>query len=460
MNKTKISKDQTAILMVSIVTAFITTFTGSAMNLAIPTIGHEFQTSAALLGWIVTAYMLTAATLSVPFGRLADIRGRHKVLTVGIFIFMLASFLSAFTWSLPAMILCRLLQGFGGAMIFSTNTAILISSFSPDKKGKVLGYSIASTYVGLTAGPVVGGLLNHSLGWRSIFIFTGIIGLIIFIIAVKKLPKETSIPMDMPMDTLGNLLYIFMIALIMYGLSSFTTSVLSKCAVGMGLLLSVFFVRHELKTQAPIIQITLFTKNPAYALSNLAALMNYGATFALGYLLSIYLQSVLGFNSQIAGLILISQPLIMAVLSPYAGHLSDRFFPFKLASMGMGASALGLLFFVFINESTPLFLIVPVLMFIGAGFAFFSSPNTNAVMSCVHQKDYGVASSILATMRSMGHTFSMVIVTLVVSTQMGNAPLSSATPAQLIATMRLSFIIFTVICIIGIFFSAKRKTKA
>lgn len=460
MIELKISKNQTAILAVVIVTAFITTFTGSAMNLAVPTIGHEFQTSASLLGWIVTAYMLTVATLSVPFGRLADMRGRHKILIIGIFIFMFASFLSAFAWSMPIIITCRILQGIGGAMIFSTNTAILISSFSPEKKGKVLGYSIASTYVGLTAGPVVGGLLNQYLGWRSIFIFTGIVGLVIFVIAIKRLPKEAPITTSIPMDMVGNILYVLMISLIMYGLSSFTTSIFSKCAVAIGLIFSILFVRHELKTQAPIIDISLFTKNPSYTLSNLAALMNYGATFALGYLLSIYLQSILGFDSQTAGFILISQPLIMAILSPYAGHLSDRFSPFKLASIGMATSAIGLFVFIFINESTPLYVIIPTLMFIGIGFAFFSSPNTNAVMSCVEVKDYGVASSILATMRSMGHTFSMVIVTLIFSTQMGNAALSNATPSQLISTMRISFIIFTVICLVGIFFSLKRKTQS
>lgn len=453
------NKDQKAALTVAMVTAFITTFSGSALNLSIPTIGEEFHSSAALLGWIITSYMLTSSVLSVPFGRLADIKGRIIILKIGIAIFTISSLLSAFSWGMPIILALRAMQGVGGAMIFGTNNAILISSFPPEKKGKVLGFSIAATYIGLTAGPVAGGMLTHYLGWRSIFIFTFIIGLIIFIIAFRKLPKKEDDLLSASMDYLGNFLYISMIALIMYGLSSISDTSYAKFLIILGVLLGIIFVRHELKTKDPIIEIKLFTGNIGYSLSNLAALMNYGATFALGYLLSLYLQIVLGYSPQTAGLILISQPLLMAILSPYAGRLSDKVSPFKLASAGMAISALGLLVFVFVNENTSLWLIIPTLMFIGIGFAFFSSPNTNAVMSCVEKKDYGVASSILATMRSIGHTMSMVIVTLIVSMQAGSKALSETSPSQLISIMKISFIVFTIICAIGVFISLKRGTK-
>ncbi|MCL2437000.1 MAG: MFS transporter, partial [Clostridiales bacterium] len=214
----------------------------------------------------------------------------------------------------------------------------------------------------------------------------------------------------------------------------------------------------ELKIENPVIQIRVFTKNIAYAFSNIAALLNYGATFAIGYLLSIYLQVVMGHTSQIAGLILIAQPLVMAVCSPYAGRLSDKVSPFKLASFGMALCAAGIVMLIFINSDYPLWLIIAALVVTGIGVGFFSSPNTNAVMACVEEKDYGVASSILATMRSIGHTLSMAIVTLIVSMYMGGSALTDAEPEVLIQTMRVSFIIFAVICIVGIFVSAKRKS--
>ena len=449
---------QMATILVVIITAFITTFTGSALNLSIPAMGSEFHASATLIGYIVTGYILAAAVLAVPFGRLADLTGRKRILVVGIFIFALCSGGSAFAKTIVMLIVLRIVQGIGAAMIFSTNTAVLISAFSPEKRGKVLGYSIASTYIGLSAGPVVGGLLNHYFGWRSIFIVTFAVSLIVFIIAARKLPNAKPQCEDQEFDILGNVLYIGMITLIMFGLSAVSTLFYAKYLIAAGIVLFLLFIKHELRTKSPIVELRLFSSNIGYTFSNLAALLNYGATFALGYLLSIYLQVALGFDSQISGLILISQPLMMAILSPYAGRLSDRISPFKLASFGMGLCALGLFSFIFISEHYPFPLIILNLVVVGIGFAFFSSPNTNAVMACVEKQDYGVASSILATMRSIGHSLSMAVVTFIVAKQMGDVTLAEADPDLLIQTMHISFIVFTCVCTVGIFISLKRKS--
>lgn len=446
-------------ILVVIITSFITTFTGSALNLSIPAIGHEFNASASSVGWIVTAYILASAVLSVPFGRFADLFGRKRILVTGILIFALCAGGAGISQSMAMLLAIRVLQGIGAAMIFSTNTAVLISAFSPEKRGKVLGYSIASTYIGLSAGPVVGGFLNHYLGWRSIFIFTAVISLSVFVIAAKKLPASKVEDHGQSMDILGSVLYISMLTSIMFGLSTISSLALAKYLILAGVILFVLFIYHELKTGSPIIEVRLFAHNIGYSFSNLAALLNYGATFALGYLLSIYLQMVLGFDSQISGLILISQPLMMALLSPYAGRLSDRVSPFKLASFGMGLCALGLFSFIFITENYPLPLIIVNLFVVGVGFAFFSSPNTNAVMACVEKKNYGVASSILATMRSTGHSLSMAVVTFIVARQMGNITLADAEPQLIVETMRVSFAIFTCVCAVGIFISLKRKQE-
>jgi EmrB/QacA subfamily drug resistance transporter len=448
---------QKTTLSVVVITAFLTTFIGSALNLSIPAIGIEFKTSAAMIGWVVTGYILSSAAFSVPFGRLSDITGRKRTLVLGILVFSIFSGLSAISWSMASLLVCRVLQGVGASMIFSTNTAVLISAFPPEKRGVVLGYSVSSTYLGLTAGPVLGGLLNHYVGWRSIFIVTFVLGLIISFIAYKKLENKEPEAKAEKMDGIGNLLYVFMILSIMYGLSSITSNSYAWLLIAGGLILLFVFIKHELKIKHPIIEVRLFYKNQAYLLSNLAALMNYGATFALGYLLSIFLQLVLHFDSQIAGLVLICQPLIMAALSPYAGRLSDRIPPYKLASFGMGLSAIGLVAFSFISVNYSVWLIIVNLIVIGVGFAFFSSPNTNAVMSHVEKKDYGVASSILATMRSLGHTSSMVAVTLIMSSHLGSATFAQANPADLVAAMRVAFIFFSVICFVGVFISLKRK---
>lgn len=259
------------------------------------------------------------------------------------------------------------------------------------------------------------------------------------------------------LDLTGNLLYLISIVLLMYGLSEIGKGWISPVLAGVGLAVGMFFLRHEYRTEEPAVDIRMFRENIGYGFSNLSALLNYGATFAISYLVSIYLQVVQGFSSQATGLIMIAQPAIMAGLSPVAGKLSDRFSPFKLSSIGMGLCALGTCLFVFLNQGTSLWIVITALIITGFGFSLFSSPNTNAVMSCVEETNYGVASSILATMRSIGHTISMVIVTIIVTCCMGDASLAEASPGILIRVIRIAFIIFTGICIAGVFISLKRR---
>lgn len=258
-------------------------------------------------------------------------------------IFVACCIVSVFSVSMVMLMAVRIIQGIGASMIFSTNTAVLISAFPGNMRGKVIGYSIASTYVGLSAGPVVGGFLNHALGWRAIFIVTGIIGLISFVAAFWKLPMDGKTPgntegkgedtsetgKSRAFDLGGNILYVMFIVLLMYGLSEINRGMISiLCAVS-GIIFGVLFIHHELKTETPVVNVRLFRENAGYAFSNLSALLNYGATFAISYLISIYLQVVMGYTSQAAGLIMISQPAIMAVLTPITGRFSDRFHHLK-----------------------------------------------------------------------------------------------------------------------------------
>jgi EmrB/QacA subfamily drug resistance transporter len=454
-------KTNAGALIAVVLTAFITTFSSSALNLSIPAVDSEFNAGATTIGWVINGFILAGAALSVPFGRLSDITRRDLILKIGIVVFTLSAGAICLGKSIEVFLFFRILQGVGSAMIFATNQAVLISLYPPKMRGRVLGYLIGATYVGLTTGPVIGGILNHSFGWRSIMISTFAVGLVTLILTAKKLPKTLrKKDASVSMDYLGSILYIAIIVSMMYGLSAFSTHSFAKFLIIVSLLLLVIFIRYELKIENPVIQIGLFKRDISYLLSNLAALVNYGATFAVGYLMSIYLQVVRGFDSHMAGLVLISQPLIMAVLSPYAGRLSDRVSAHKLASFGMGLCALGLFIFIFISEDRSLPFIVFNLLVVGLGFALFSSPNTNAVMSSVEPKDYGVASSILATMRNLGQSSNMAVVTFIVSVILGNTPLNVADVSLILQIMRVSFIIFTGLCIFGVFISMKRNSPA
>ena len=247
-----------------------------------------------------------------------------------------------------------------------------------------------------------------------------------------------------------------MIVATLYGLTALTSNDFALYLVAAGIIFGIIFVVRELKTPSPIVDVRIFKGNPSYTLSNIAALLNYGATYAISYLLSIYLQVVAGFSSQLAGIILIASPVVMAVLSPYAGKLSDKVSPYKLASLGMAITAAALFVFIFISEEMPLVLIIATLAVSGTGFALFGSPNINAVMSSVDKDSFAVASSILATMRNLGHTLSMAIVTIIVAINMGSQTLMEAEPDVLVQTMRTSFIIFTILSVLGIFCSLKR----
>ena len=226
--------------------------------------------------------------------------------------------------------------------------------------------------------------------------------------------------------------------------------------ISAGVFLLVAFVLWELRSSNPLIDVTLFRHNVVFAFSNVAALINYSATSAVTFLLSIYLQYVRDLSPQTAGFVLVSQPVMMAAFSPLAGRLSDRIEPRIVASLGMTFIVVGLGIFAFFGGNTPLPLVVINLVFLGFGFALFSSPNTNAVMSSVEKRLYGVASATLATMRLTGQMLSMGIVVLILAVTMGRVAITPEHYVDFLQSMRAAFIIFTVLCALGIFASLAR----
>jgi len=445
-------------LMVVTEISFITTFMSSAINLAIPSIGHSFSSSTILLGWIVTVYILTTATFLLPFGRFADIYGRKKILIVGLITFSVFTLLCGLSWSVSSLLVFRALQGLSSSAIFSTNIAILVSAYPSDKRGKVLGISTASTYLGLSLGPVIGGTVNHYLGWRSIFYFTFVIGVILSSIASLKL-KEQLNPKKEKYDLIGSTIGSFGIALLLYGISSILISSLSKYIIVLGVILIILFLFYEKKQTYPILPIGLFKNNLTFSMSNLAAMINYSATFAISFFISLFLQEVLDLNSSLSGLILLAQPIVMALISPFSGRLSDRIASRYLSSGGMAIITVGLFILIFLSKSISIWIIVSDLALVGVGFALFTSPNSNAVMSAVEKEYYGIASSLLSASRLIGQALSMAVVNIMISIYIGNSTLAATHPDALTTCIRVSFIIFTVTCLIGVFASFVRGKK-
>jgi EmrB/QacA subfamily drug resistance transporter len=444
-----------SVLIIAIVTAFIIPFMGASINVALPVIGHEFAMDAVLVGWVATAFLLTAAIFIVPFGRIGDIYGRKKIFTYGMSIYTLGSFLSAIAPSPLVLIVLRAVHGIGSAMIFGTSMAMLMSVFTAGERGKALGIVVASTYFGLSVGPFLGGVLTHQFGWRSIFLIHALMGLFVIFLVLWKLKGEWSEARGERLDTVGSIIYCLMIAAIMYGFSQLPALV-GAWLILLGIVGIITFMWWETKTEHPIFNMNHFRKNKVFAFSNLAALINYSATFAIMFLLSFYLQYLKGFSPQTAGLILIAQPVMMTIGSPIAGRLSDKIEPGVIASTGMAVLTIGLFLLIFLSEHTSLEFIVAVLILLGIGYALFSSPNTNAVMSSVERKFYGVASGTLGTMRSLGMMFSMGIVMLIFSVYMGRVQITPEYYPVFLKAMKAAFIVFASLCFFGIFASLVR----
>jgi len=442
-------------LVVATLTSFMTPFMGSSINIALPSIEKEFQIDAVLLSWVATSYLLAAAISLVPFGRLADIYGRKKIFTYGIVVFTISSFLSAISISAPMLILFRVFQGIGSAMIFATGMAILTSVFPPGERGKVLGINVAAVYIGLSVGPFLGGFLTQHFTWRSIFLVTIPLGLIIISLVLSKLKGEWADAKGEKFDLTGSMIYILAIIAVMYGIS-LLPAMRSLWLILFGLSGILAFVKWEMKVENPVFDLNLFRTNRVFAFSNLAALINYSATFAVAFLLSLYLQFIKELSPQSAGLILISQPIVQAVFSPFAGRLSDRIEPRIIASIGMTLSFVGLFLFTFLNENSTLQFIVANLILLGFGFALFSSPNTNAIMSSVEKRFYGLASGSVGTMRLLGMMISMGIATLIFAIFIGRVQITIEYYPVFIKSVEVAFIIFSILCFGGIFASLVR----
>jgi len=444
-----------AALVISTTAAFLTPFMGSSINIALPRIGTDFSMDAILLSWVAQSYLLSAAIFLVPFGRLADIYGRKRIFTWGIAIFTLSSFLLALTNSVITLLSFRILQAIGSAMIFGTGVAILTSVFPAQERGRVLGINVAAVYAGLSFGPFLGGFLTEHFGWRSIFLVNVPLGLLVITLIVWKLKGEWMGAQGEKFDFVGSAIYGITLAAIMYGIS-LLPDLSAIWFIVAGVVGIWTFGKWEARVSCPVFNMALFRHNTVFTFSNIAALINYCSTFAVGFLLSLYLQYTKGLSPQNAGLILVSQPIIMSLISPIAGRLSDRFEPQLLATIGMTVTFSGLLFFIFLGANTSLNVIIFGLIVLGIGFAVFSSPNTNAVMSSVEKRFYGISSATLGTMRLIGNMLSMGIVMLIFATIIGRVQITPEHYPLFLKSVRIAFIIFAITCFGGIFASMAR----
>lgn len=438
------------LLVITTMAGFLSTFMATAVNIALPLIESEFSISAVLIGWIPLAYVVTQGAGLMPAGQLSDMYGRKRIFFAGSVVFTVFTVACALAPSAGWLIALRLLQGAGSALLFSTSVALVTSAYPLENRGRALGLQISGTYLGMTLGPALGGIITHNVGWRGLFWIIAAVALMnVILTATGTRGLEWRIADHLGFDVRGALVYAVSLPAFLVGLSLVPglpgVLLIAVGVVGLGL-----FVWWEARAQNPILRVDLFSRNRVFAFSSLASLINYSATAAMAFLISLYLQYPRGLDAQTAGFVLVAGLFVQAALSPVAGRLIDRVSARLVASGGMAACALGLFGLSFLGEDTPYWRLISFLCLLGLGFAFFAPGITHAIMGSVEKRDVSVASATLATVRTAGQNLSLGLATLVLAATVGRHEIGPADYPNVLSSVRITFAIFTGLCLVGL----------
>ena len=439
------------LLFICTVLSFFTVFAVNAVTIVIPSIATEFHMSNIVQNWVTIIFLLVVAVLSVPAGQISGKYGLKKVTIISVVLFIIISIANVLVTSQEQFLACRLILGIALSFINVTSMAMIVNAFPPEERGKALGINITGVYVGLSLSPVIGGILNYNLGWRSVVLFGVPFLFVILALLLTRIDDEWSSFKNLPLDLKGSFAYGIGMVLFMYGFTILNTQ-LGVILTVLGVMILLIFAWIELKQVHPVFDIRFF-KNHKFLCANFASLCAYLATYAVTTILNYHLQYIKGFDSQTAGMILLVAPLCQVILAPLAGRLSDRFVPQILAAIGMALGTLSLILFSFLDSTTSIeFLFVAMILY-GIGFGLFSPPNTNVIMGSVPPKDTSVASAAVATMRTVGQAMSMGILTLVFAFVMGDVPIIQQYYPLLIQSCQITCIVCVVLCIASVFAS-------
>ena len=418
----------------------------AAVNVAIPALAADLNASAEKVGWLPTLYLLSNVAFMLPCGKLADNYGRKRVYFWGMALNALAALMCSLVNHIDTLLFWRFVQGMAGAMIFGTGVAIITSVVPQQKRGTALGIVAACVYVGLTVAPAVGGYLTEWLGWRAVFYFQVPLVVVLLIFMAIKLPGDWKNTEKDRFDWMGTAIFIGFAICLVYGLSLLPDTIGVTLFIS-ALLLLLVFIWHQSNREHPLIRVQMFRESRVFSLSLTASFLMYGSNFAIVFLMSLYLQYVQGYGPAESGKILMLQALMMAIVAPFAGRLADRFQARILATLGCCIVASGFACLTQLNTDTSTGYISMALILVGLGFGLFSTPNNNAIMGAVDQREVGVASASMNLARTIGNLFGMSLVNLMVQYYLGDIALSAEQTVAIMDTtssaliMSLSFVL-------------------
>ena len=439
------------IIFLAAFTSFITAFSTSAINVAIPSIASEFAIDAIVQNWILMSFLLTIAVFSVPFGKISGKIGLKKFFLIGIIVFILGSIGASFAFSAYSLIFFRVVQGIASAILNVAGFAIITEALPPKERGKGIGLTVSSVYIGLAFAPVLGGILTQHLHWQSIFYVIIPLLFIPLIITFWKVKDEWITCKEDSFDYIGTIVYSAGILLFMYGFTILNENIGIVLTV-LGIALLIGFALWELREKFPVFNVELF-KNTKFSSSALAALISYLATYAVITILSYYFQYIKGWDPQMTGIVLIVTPALMAIIAPFSGKLSDKIEPQKLSAIGMGFVTVALFLLVFLEKNTPLIIIIVAMVLQGIGYGIFSSPNMNSIMGSVPRKLTPVASATVSTVRVIGQTMSLGMLTVIFAVVMGSVKIVQEQFSNLMISLDIAFMISCILCLVAVVFS-------
>lgn len=461
-------KKEWAILLTVLPMTFMTTLDSSIVNVALPTMSRELGTTMAGIEWVVTSYLITICATILLFGRLGDIVGKSKVFKIGIGVFTLGSLFCGLSNSLIMLILSRIIQAIGAGAAMATNQGIITETFPPTKRGRALGMTGTAVALGTMVGPTLGGLIVSVAPWEYIFLINIPIGILVYI-GVLKVLNFKKITEKVPFDIKGT--FLFMISIIMlftsinFGQSIGYTNPIIMGAFVLSLVLLFIFIKVEQKIISPMLDINIF-KNKLFSLSIFCGFTSFVSIGAINIILPFYYQDVLKLTPSSAGFMMTVSPIILAIVAPISGHLSDKLGSEKISCIGLSILTIGIFSLTIFNQYTSLIIVAIFVGLVSLGSGIFQSPNNSLIMSTVDKTKLGIAGSVNGLVRNLGTTTGIALSTSILYSRMSSKigyKVSGYVEGRadiFIYAMRFVFAGIGCICLIGAILTLLRVIKS
>ncbi len=450
-----------AVLFAVVATQFAVPFMLSAVGVCLPAIGREYAASAISLSLVESVFLCVNAMFLLPFGRAGDICGRGGVFLIGLALFAASALALTVAPNMELFLAIRGVQALGGAMTLATGLALLYDAFPAEERGRALGISVAGIFLGISAGPVLGGIIASGLGWRWVFYLGMAPCAVALLVCLKNLSWRLSPAPGARFDWWGAVSSAAGIGLLVFGSAHLETP-LGWWGLGLGVLALAAFLAIERRTTSPLLHLDLFSANRAFSLGVAAMCIVSCAAFGIAFLVSLYLQYARGMTPAQAGLILAVQPVIQCLVSPVVGRLTDKAPVHLLSGTGAALAALGVLAAATLSAQSGTGAVIVILAVVGLGIGIFSTPSMVVLMSAVDPSRYGVASAMSGQSRTMGMTACMAVITVVIARYVGDRPLGPEVIGEYLAAMRTLFTAFGILGLFGaaMAFLAKKAPAA